>query len=521
MNTVKTSEIEILIRARYPIIWIESYEEQRVIRQLNEIAVARNKQLILWSGTTGLISIEGTTVGDGTTDPIKALNFIETLETPSIVIYKDLHRYIEDIRIYRKVRDLHTILKGTMNTMIILAPVVSIPIELQKSISVVSVPLPTTDNLEEVITHVVESTRVGSEGNAELCEVVSLIEEELSTNKNDILTAGLGLTEDEFENVISRSIVEQHKLDPRVIVMEKEQIIRKSGLLEFQTKVVGMDQVGGLNILKDWIMKRKQAYTPEAKEYGLPVPKGVFITGPPGTGKTLTAKAAAAYMGVPLLRLDIAKIFGSFVGQSEQNISQALKMAEAVAPCVLWLDEIEKAMAGVQSSGTNDSGVTARVFGSFLTWLQEHTAPVFVVATCNNPVSIPPEIYRSGRFDEVFFVNLPSEEERVSIFEIHISAVKRDPANYDLKAFAKQTKGYSGAEIEGIIHEALYNSFFNKTDLDEKEILNAIQKMVPLSKKRESELRQLIDWGEANALSASDKTKTNVIDRGTRGIEVS
>lgn len=514
------SEIEILIRARYPIIYVESYEEQRVIRQLNDIAVARNKQLILWSGTTGLINIEGDSVSDGVKDPIKALDLIETIETPTIVVYKDLHRYIEDIRVYRKVRDLHTILKGTMNTMIILAPVVTIPVELQKSISIVSVPLPTADNLDEVLTHVVACTSAGAEENTEICGVVSLIEEELKTNKDDILNAGLGLTEDEFENVISRSIVEERKLDPRIIIAEKEQIIRKSGVLEFQTKVVGMDQVGGLNILKDWIMKRKQAYTPEAKEYGLPVPKGVFITGPPGTGKTLTAKAAAAYLSVPLLRLDIAKIFGSFVGQSEQNISQALKMAEAVAPCVLWLDEIEKAMAGVQSSGTNDSGVTARVFGTFLTWLQEHEAPVFVVATCNNPLNIPPEIYRSGRFDEVFFVNLPSEEERESIFKIHIEAVKRDPGKYDLKGFAKRTKGYSGAEIEGIIHEALYNSFFNDTDLDEIEIFNAIDKMVPLSKKRESELNQLITWGAANALDASDKSKTNILSRGKQGVEI-
>jgi ATPases of the AAA+ class len=356
------SEIEILIRARYPILYIESYEEQRVIRQLNAIAETRNKQLILWSGTTGLINIEGSSVGDGTKDPIKALDFIETIETPTIVIYKDLHRYIDDIRVYRKVRDLHTILKGTMNTMIILAPVVNIPVELQKSISIISVPLPTANELDEVLTHVVACTSAGAQENTKIYDAVSLIKEELKVNKNEILNAGLGLTEDEFENVISRSIVEEHKLDPRIIISEKEQIIKKSGVLEFQTKVVGMDQVGGLNVLKDWIMKRKQAYTPEAKEYGLPVPKGVFITGPPGTGKSLTAKAAAAYLGVPLLRLDISKIFGSFVGQSEQNMSMALKMAEAVAPAVLWTDEIEKAMAGVQSSGTNDSGVTARVF---------------------------------------------------------------------------------------------------------------------------------------------------------------
>jgi len=407
-----------------------------------------------------------------------------------------------------------------MNSLIILAPILNIPIELQKSISIISIPLPTVENLDEVLCHVVACTSAGAGENTEICEVVSLIEEELKTNKDEILTAGLGLTEDEFENVISRSIVEERKLDSRIIVNEKEQIIRKSGVLDFQTKVVGMDQVGGLNILKDWIMKRKKAYTPEAKEYGLPVPKGVFITGPPGTGKTLTAKAAAAYLGVPLLRLDIAKIFGSFVGQSEQNISQALKMAEAVAPCVLWLDEIEKAMAGVQSSGTNDSGVTARVFGTFLTWLQEHEAPVFVVATCNNPLNIPPEIYRSGRFDEVFFVNLPSEEERESIFNIHIAAVKRDPGKYNLKAFAKKSKGYSGAEIEGIIHEALYNSFFLNIDLDEPEIFNAIDKMVPLSKKRQTELDQLIQWGTANALDASDKTKSNVLSRGKQGVEI-
>ena len=501
-------QLSILINARYPIIWVESYEEQRVIHILHAIATQPEqlKPLWIWSSTAGICDVEGKQVAENSNDPLNALEAIHTTKQPILAVLKDLHRYIENDMVCRKLRDLHENLKATQKTLVILAPVVRIPTELQKSITVVSLPLPCREDLS----HVLESTLNGLEdmamkGDEKAKATLQSIQEHLAVNgnKETLLSAGLGLTLDEFEDVLMKSIVQTHSLDTSVIVQEKEQIIKKSGILEFYTSLAEMQDVGGLQVLKDWMTMRKPAFGRKAQEFGLKLPKGVLLTGAPGTGKSLMAKVTANHMGMPLLRLDVSKIFASHVGESEQNISVALKTAEAVAPCVLFIDEVEKALAGVQSSGTLDSGVTARVFGSLLTWMQDHEKPVFLCVTCNNPTTLPPEFMRAGRFDEVFYVDLPSEDERKEIFEIHLRKVHRATEDYEVATLSRATSGFSGAEIEAVIQDALHKAFFSGRELTSEDLNEAVSKAVPLSKKRKNEIDALRTWGKENAVNAS------------------
>lgn len=504
-------QLSILINARYPILWVESYEEQRVIKILHTICTQvqegrQFKLLWIWSATSGICNAEGKQVAENTNDPLEALTAIHDAKQPILVIMKDLHRYIENDMVCRKLRDLHENLKATQKTVVILAPTVRIPVELQKSITVVSLPLPSREDLSYILESVLNGLEdMAMKGDTKAKDALQSIQEHLSVNGNReaMLSAGLGLTLDEFEDVLMKSIVQTHSLDTSVIIAEKEQIIKKSGILEFYTSLAEMQDVGGLQVLKDWITKRKLAFSSKARDFGLKLPKGVFLAGAPGTGKSLTAKVLAKYMQMPLLRLDVSKIFASHVGESEQNISNALKMADAVAPAILWIDEVEKAFAGIQSSGTLDSGVTARVFGTFLTWMQEHQTPVFVVTTCNNPTAIPPEFMRAGRFDEVFYVDLPSERERQEIFEIHLRKVRRNPEGFDIAFFVQVSEGFSGAEIEAVIQDALHKAFFAERELNSEDISEAVRKAVPLSKKRKTEIDALRKWGDANAVNAS------------------
>lgn len=504
-------QLSILIRARYPIIWVETHEERRAVHILNEIATKpadpkEFKVLWVWSSTSGICTVDGKQAVENSDDPQAALEAIRTAKQPVLAVLKDLHRYIDHDMVYRKLRDLHENLKATQKSIVILAPVVRIPVELQKSVTVVSLPLPGKEDLNQVL----ESSLNGLEdmamkGNDRAKEALQTIQGWLAINGNreTLLSAGLGLTLDEFEDVLTKSIAMTHSLDTSVIVAEKEQIIRKSGILEFYTSLAEMQDVGGLQVLKDWITKRRLAFSAKAREFGLKIPKGVFLAGAPGTGKSLTAKVLAKYMQMPLLRLDVSKIFASHVGESEQNISAALKIAEAVAPSILFIDEVEKALAGVQSSGQLDSGVTARVFGTMLTWMQDHEAPVFVITTSNNPIAIPPEFMRAGRFDEVFYVDLPSEDERREIFEIHLRKVHRNPEDFDVTFFARASDGFSGAEIEAAIQDALHKAFFAQRELTNEDLSEATLKLIPLSRKRKAEIDALRKWGEANAVNAS------------------
>jgi SpoVK/Ycf46/Vps4 family AAA+-type ATPase len=300
-------------------------------------------------------------------------------------------------------------------------------------------------------------------------------------------------------------VVRTKTFDMPTIIGEKKQIIRKSGILEYYEAVEDVEDVGGLEILKDWLKKRQQAFTSKARDFGLPLPKGILLIGIPGTGKSLTAKCVGSMWQMPLLRLDVGKIFAGLVGSSEENIRKVIKTAEAIAPAILWLDELEKGFSGTGSSNMSDGGTTSRVFGTFITWLQEKTSPVFVIATANNVHQLPPELLRKGRFDEIFFCDLPQREERKQIFGIHLKKKNRKPESYDLEKLADATPDFSGAEIETAVVAAMYDSFDAGEDVTNERLLTSVGDIVPLSVTMREVIESMREWARTRARSASAK----------------
>ncbi len=485
-------ELETLIRARYPLLYVVSWEEKRVEDALRAICSARGKRMFVWTVTQGLVSSPSAR-DKQTRAPMAALDFIEASNDPAVFVLKDFHPFISDTEIARRLRDLTNSLKTTYKTVVIVAPTLKLPAELEKEVTVVDYALPTVQDLDRLLENIIQSVKANPQIDTKLTQ----------DERERVLEAALGLTATEAENVFARSLVEKRKFDVDVVLTEKEQIIRKSGMLEYYRLDEGMADVGGLDVLKDWMRKRTQAFGQRARDFGLPAPKGILLLGVQGCGKSLSCKAVAAQWRLPLLRLDVGKIFGGIVGQSEENMRRAIRMSESIAPTILWLDELEKGFAGTQSSGISDGGTTARVFASFITWLQEKTAPVFVVATANRIEDLPPELLRKGRFDEIFFVDLPSEEERQEIFEIHIRKRKRDPANFDIHQLAAASIGFSGAEIEQVIVAALYDAFDQHRDITTEDLLHNIRNSVPLSRTMKEQIDELRKWASTRARNAS------------------
>lgn len=368
--------------------------------------------------------------------------------------------------------------------------------ELEKEITLLNFPLPTREDMGALLDKIIEDVKQFRQVKIDLDEA----------GRERLLQAALGLTLGEAENVFAKIIVKDERLsgeDVYEVFAEKQQIIRKSGLLDYFATDESFSNVGGLSVLKDWLDKRAIAFTSQAREFGLPAPKGILMLGVQGCGKSLSAKAVSTLWQLPLLRFDMGRMFNSLVGSSEENVRRAIAVAESVAPAILWVDEIDKAFAGSQGSGSTDGGTTARVFGTFLTWLSDKTAPVFVVATANDISQLPPELMRKGRLDEIFFVDLPSEEERESIFQIHLAKRKRDPQNFDLKTLAACSKEYSGAEIEESIISALYDAFSSGTELSTDHVLHALRETVPLSKTMDEQINRLRSWADGRARNAS------------------
>lgn len=332
--------------------------------------------------------------------------------------------------------------------------------------------------------------------------------------KEKLCKAAMGLTLQEAENAFALAMVNDGKVDVSdldIILSEKMQVIKKTGILEFINTDIKISDVGGLENLKNWLNKRNNSWSESAKKYCLPAPKGVLITGVPGCGKSLTAKAMSAAWQLPLLKLDFGKIFSGIVGSSEENMRKAIKTAEAVAPSILWVDEIEKSLSGLNSNG--DSGTSSRIFGTFLTWMQEKTAPVFVIATANNINSLPAELLRKGRFDEIFFVDLPTQREREEIFKLHLSkrlknkdVASKIEINNDLyRQLAQMTEGFVGAEIEQVVISALYEAFFNKRPLEFSDLANTIKNVVPLSVTQKEQILAIRQWANIRAVAATKK----------------
>ena len=398
---------------------------------------------------------------------------------------------MKDYRVIRLMRDLAIKLRGRAETLVLVGPILNLPTELEKDITVVDFDLPGAEDIERILDRVIQAVRDNPNVDSQLAP----------KQREALVKSAQGLTQDEIESVFARSLVERKRFDQDVVVEEKKQIIRKSGLLEYYAPDAQIKDVGGLELLKEWLQKRSESFTDKARDFGLPAPKGILLLGVQGCGKSLVAKAIAAQWNLPLLKLDVGRIFGSLVGQSEENIRRAISVSE----CILWADELEKGFAGVSGGGVSDSGTTARVFSTFLTWMQEKTSPVFLMATANDVTSLPPEMLRKGRFDEIFFVDLPDAKEREQIFDIHLTKRHRDISNFNLKALAKATDGVSGAEIEQVIVGALFVAFDDKRDLMQKDLLAEAKAVVPLSVMIREEIDELRTWAEIRTRPASKR----------------
>lgn len=504
------------LKARYPILAIESFEEERAIVEIQKMAQEINHELYVWNSTDG-VKQNGKEAGTKTNDLKAAIDFCESKAreqgNKSIFVFCDAHSYLSGTpnnAVYRRrLKDFAINIRNRyQSNCILVSPAFELSNDLQKEVTFVEFPLPSRDDIKNQITDFVNRYRnvqgVTVDVNDDLIE--------------RFVNASIGLTNVEIENCFSKALVSDRRLDEadlKDLLNEKKQIVKKSGILEFIDTNLNLSDVGGLTTLKKWLELRSHCFDETAKAFGVKAPKGVLLTGVPGCGKSLTAKCVAAAWNMPLLRLDMGKIFQGLVGSSESNIRLALRTAEAIAPSILWIDEIEKGLSG--TGGGSDGGTSTRVFGTLLTWMQEKTEPVFVFATANNINGLPPELLRKGRFDEIFFVDFPSFEERKKILEIHISKLKRDMSHFDLDRLARlcgeETFGkdvvLAGAEIEAWVGDALIEAFSRKVngdptaDLEMRDFETTIRRIVPMGQMRKADFTALRKWANDNAVSAS------------------
>jgi len=512
-------------RARFPFLYVSTWEEERVITEVKQIVqtvdlIKTPRTLFTWSVTEGLRS-DGNVQSNDTKAPMKALEFIEKYREPAVFILKDFHIYFgsdgrhADYALIRKIRDLVTVLEKSTapKNVVLLSPSINVPYELQKEITIVEYGLPSFVEIKEMLNKMIEANRSNSRIKINLT----------SEEEERLAKAALGLTLQEAENAFALALVSKGRLDidsVESVLQEKQQIIKKTGVLEYIKSDPNMDDIGGLENIKRWLKKRNKSWLDSAAAYGLPAPKGVLLTGVPGCGKSLIAKSISSMWHLPLLKLDMGKIFNGIVGSSEENMRKAIATAEAISPSILWIDEIEKGLSGIGSSG--DSGTSTRVFGALLTWMQEKTKPVFVIATANNIDSLPPELLRKGRFDEIFFVDLPTRKERMDIFKIHLSKRLKNPKvmgdfrldDYTLEKLADLTETFIGAEIEQVVISALFEAFSEDRSLTFSDLEKVIRNMVPLSVTQSEQIRRIREWANIRAVAATpqeDRVEYNKI----------
>ncbi len=477
------------LRAGYPGIYIVSSEEARLEAELKSLAGLLNYRLYAWSVTEGLVDTTNGNVRDAQ-EPVQVMSVLDELPENSLLLLRDFHQFIEDANpvLTRALKDRLRVCKTKGKAVILLGCRAVLPPELEHEFVVVTFALPGKDQLGLVLDQIAASANLPTP-DGQLREL--------------LLDCASGLTTTEAENAFALAVVETGGLSPQVVAREKASAVRKNRLLELWSSATSLDQIGGLDQLKQWLVQRKDAFGHEARQYRLPTPKGLLIVGIPGSGKSLTAKATATVFNRPLLRLDAGRLFAGLVGQSEANLRSVIGTVEAIAPCVLWIDELEKGFSGARSSGLTDGGTASRVFGAFLSWLQEKTAPVFVVATANDISQLPPELLRKGRFDELFFIDLPNQQERHAIWRIQIAKYGRDPERFDLQALAQATEGWTGSEIEQAFIDALYDGFSRREEPTDLSIAAQLNQLVPLSRLMAEQISALRQWAKGRARPAT------------------
>lgn len=495
------------VHAGYPLLWVQSHEEYRVL--LNFVNELNNLEddysIFTWDRIDKIkeykfdkeLTSSNVDADIPLEDPLVALTWAEK-EMPenSVLLLKDFHNYVKKDMVNRKIRNLIPLFKATHKILALISYTVDIPHELEKEITVIKFDLPNADELRDVLKGSYESA------------LESNIPIKYPKDDTSIIEAALGMTYLEAENAFSLSLVEENKFDVSLINREKASIVKKTGLLEVIPVHENIQDIGGLDKLKSWLTARSNCFTSKAKEFGIKPPKGMLISGIPGTGKSLTAKVTANILKRPLLRLDMGKVFGSYVGESESNIRRCLDIAEAVAPSCLWLDEIEKSFSGLKDGGNNAHETTKRVLSTFLTWMQEKTADVFIVATANSVSAIPPEMLRGGRFDKLFWVDLPNTAQRKEIIEIHLKKVKRKPESFNMIELIKASKNFTGAEIEVWIAEGLVTAFEKGLkDINTDVLIKTSKEIVPIAQLMSDDIEKSRKWASERGVTEASSYK--------------
>ena len=484
-----SNNLELLIRSRTSIIWIRTKEEERLEKILNTLCERLNiKRFVSWdcvNGIKGVLNQEG----KFSNNPLGVLNWLkdQSSDLSTILLVKDFHKFFDDPSINRTIKELSSTLRETNNNLFISSHLLPSSEELDELMTILDLPLPDQNELKNLIKKIAINTNS------------NLNEEDL----NDLTAASSGLTEIKVKQVTAKALTKRGKIskeDIKEILEEKKQVIARSEILEFFETKSSQDDIGGLKVLKVWLNQRYKAFSKEARDYGLPIPKGVLLVGAQGTGKSLTAKTIAKSWSMPLLRLDVGRLFSSLVGSSEARTRETISRAEAMSPCVLWIDEIDKGFGG---DARSDGGTSQRVLASLLTWMAEKESAVFVIATANAIDKLPAELLRKGRFDEIFFLDLPNSEERLSILDLHLKK-RRPNYNFPLSTISDRTHGFSGAELEQAVIEGMHISFSENRELMEKDLIKAVSELVPLSRTAKEQIDLLKEWSSTGrARSAS------------------
>jgi len=475
--------LDLLIRARTPLIWIRSNEEERLEVLLDQAAERlKPRRLACWDfieGLQGVINQKGL----GARQPMVVLQWLQNLEanSPTILLLKDFHRFCEDAGIARMLRNLSIHLRKQPHTIVLSSGDWNSPKDLDEALTILDLPLPEEPEIRNLLTNIAKAT-----------------DKPLDNDVLEELThACSGLSEVRVRQVAARALAQRGqigKADLIEILEEKRQNIARSEVLEYCETKATTDDIGGLDALKGWLDQRHQAFSDEARNFGLPLPRGVLLVGPQGTGKSLTAKAIAHSWSMPLLRLDVGRLFAGLVGASEARTRETIQRAEAMAPCVLWIDEIDKGFGG--GDARSDGGTSQRVLANVLTWMSEKTSAVFVVATANGVERLPSELLRKGRFDEIFMLDLPNAQERLRILQLHIQQ-RRPNLNMPLNAVLDRTGEFSGAELEQTVIEAMHLAFAERRELEETDLILASSHLVPLSRTAKEQLDSLKEWASS------------------------
>jgi SpoVK/Ycf46/Vps4 family AAA+-type ATPase len=488
-------ELTLLLKARYPIIYINTVEEDRVEYLIRKtIKTSLNRSIYSWDFVDGY-SNNPNNEGFAKRNPLQALELVErlTVETPAVFLLKDFNKFLNDISITRKLKNVSRLLKLQPKTIIIIGSELELPVDLQELITIIQFSLPSETEIMNELTRLLDSLKITIEP--------GLIE--------NLTRACQGLSLERIRRVLAKIIATYKTLDSNSVNMlleEKKQIIRQTEILEYWSTTENIQSIGGVENLKEWLTKRKIAFSLQAANYGLPKPRGLLLVGIQGTGKSLTAKAIANEWQLPLLKLDVGKLFGGIVGESEARLRQMIEVAETISPCILWIDEIDKAFSATESKG--DSGTSNRILATFISWLSEKTKPVFVVATANNVEMLPLEIIRKGRFDEIFFLDLPQQIEREQIFKIHLQEFRpKTWQKFDYKKLAQLSDSFSGAEIRQTIIEGMYVAFYEKREFTTEDISNSLKQLIPLSQLDTNQTQKLQKWASSGRIRlASSKT---------------